>query len=639
LKIPLLIANDAVHGHGMYAGAVTIYPTEIGIASSFDPALARRIAEFTAREMRATGNHWNFSPNVEVVRDARWGRTGETFGEDPYLVSMMGRAMIEGYQGDDFGGPDRVLACAKHFVGGGIASNGLNGAPADVSERTLREVFFPPFVEAVEAGVATIMPAHNEINGLPCHAHRRYLTGLIRETWGFQGFFVSDWLDIQRLASVHRIAATEKDADRIAVLAGLDVHIHGPGFLDNLQASVEEGAVPLARIDDAVGKILLAKFRLGLFENRYVDPAQAAEVMLREEHRDLALEAARKSIVLLKNEGGILPLGKGIGSLFVTGPNADSQALLGDWAVVQPADNVTTVLEGIRAAVSPGTRVDYLRSDQARTADPDLLAKARSQAAAADVSIVVLGENSLRFDPDKTSGENLDRPSLELPGGQLGLLQAVAAAGRPVIAVLVNGGPVASPWLADNVRGIIEAWEPGMAGGKAVADVLFGGINPGGRLPITVPRSVGHVQSFYNHKPSAFHRGRFYGSEREPLFEFGHGLSYARFNYGDLRLPARIGLKDDLRLGLTVENASGPAGDEVVLVYLNDKVSSVTTPVKKLVAFERIRLEAREKRTLDLVIPNSRFRLLDQDLNPVVEPGEFEIIVGRDLLRGTVVVE
>jgi beta-glucosidase len=639
LKIPLLIANDAMHGHGMYQGAVTIYPTEIGIASSFETTLAYRIAKYTAREMRATGNHWTFSPNIEVVRDPRWGRTGETFGEDPHLVSLMGRSMTKGYQGADFGEPDNVLSCAKHFVGGGIADNGLNGAPADISERTLYEVFFPPFIQAIEAGAYTIMPAHNEINGIPCHAHRRYLTQLIRRTWNFQGFFVSDWLDIQRLFSVHRIAATEKEADRIAVLAGLDMHIHGPGFFDNVKESVDQGSIPMARIDDAARKILYAKFQLGLFENRYVDPTQVANSLLKKEYLELALEAARKSIVLLKNANNLLPLDKEIGSLFITGPNADSQALLGDWTMLQPADNVTTVLEGIRRAVSPRTQVDYLSSGQPETTDTALLANARERAGASDVSIVVLGENSVRFDPKKTSGENLDRPALELPGGQLDLLQAVAGAGKPVIVVLVNGGPVASPWMVDNVEGLIEAWEPGMSGGQAVADVIFGDYNPGGRLPITFPRTVGHIRSFYNYKPSAFHRGQFYQSEKQPLFEFGFGLSFTQFQYSHLQLPEKIGLKDDLEFRLTVENTGVRAGDEIVLVYLNDKISSVTTPVKKLVAFNRIHLPSREKQELAFVIPNSSFRLFDKDMNSIIEPGQFDIIIGNDLLRSTIMVE
>ena len=639
LKIPLLIANDAIHGHGMYEGAVTIYPTEIGIASTFDTTLAYKIAKYTACEMRATGNHWTFSPNIEVVRDARWGRTGETFGEDPYLVSMMGQSMIKGYQGDDFGKPDNVLSCAKHFVGGGVAYNGLNGAPADISERTLYEIFFPPFIEAINAGVYTIMPAHNEINGIPCHAHQRYLTKLIRNTWNFQGFFVSDWMDIERLFSVHRIAATEKEADKIAVLAGLDIHIHGPNFFDNVKELVEEGSIPMERIDEAVRKILYAKFQLGLFENRYVDSTRVKNTLLKKEHLELALEVARKSIVLLKNENNLLPLDKEIKSIFITGPNADSQALLGDWATFQPAENMTTVLEGIQKNVSPRTKIDYLSCDQYDTISNALLLKARGRARLSDISIVVVGENSMRFAPNKTSGENLDRPVLELAGGQLNLLKAVESSGKPVIVVLVNGGPVALPWMVDHIDGIIEAWEPGMSGGQAIADVIFGDYNPGGKLPITIPRTVGHIQSFYNYKPSAFHRGQFYRSERQPLFEFGFGLSYTKFQYSHFKLPEKIGLKDNLEFGLTVENIGGMAGDEIVLVYLNDKISSVTTPVKKLVAFHRIHLNSNEKQELDFVIPNSSFKLFDKDMNYVIEPGQFDIVIGNDLLRSAIVIE
>jgi beta-glucosidase len=636
LKIPLLIANDAIHGHGMYQGAVTIYPTEIGIASTFDTSLAFKIAKYTAVEMRATGNHWNYSPNIEVVRDARWGRTGETFGEDPYLVSMMGKAMIEGYQGTDFSRPDNIIACAKHFAAGGIAYNGLNGAPADVSERSLYEIFFPPFVEAIHAKVFTIMPAHNEINGIPCHANHQYLTNLIRNTWGFKGLFISDWMDIERLYTIHKIAESEKDADRIAVLAGLDVHMHGPGFFDNIKKLVEEGAIPLERIDEAVRKILFAKFQLGLFENRYADSTRVKNVMMKKEHLDLALEVAQKSIVLLKNKNNILPLKKNIRSIFITGPNTNNQALLGDWAVVQPDDHVTTVLEGFKNLVSPNTKIDYLKCDRYDSISGSLIKQAKVRAGQSDFAIVVVGENSIRTDKDKTSGENLDRPVLELAGNQLELVKAVKSSGKPVIVVLINGGPIASPWMVKNVDGIIEAWEPGMYGGQAVADVIFGDYNPGGKLPITVPGSVGHIQSFYNHKPSSFHRGKFYLSEREPLFEFGFGLSYTQFLYSNLHIPKKMGLKDDLNLRVTIENTGSVAGDEVVMVYLNDKISSVTTPVKKLVAFSRIHLIPKEKKELQFTISNDKFKILDKDMNFILEPGQFDVIVGNDLLKSSV---
>ena len=639
LKIPLLIAIDAIHGHGMYKGATTIYPTQIGIASTFDTSLAYQVAKYTAAEMRATGCQWAFSPNIEVVRDARWGRCGETFGEDPFLVSMMGREMIKGYQGKDFGGPDNVLACAKHFVGGGIAYNGLNGAPADVSERTLNEIFFPPFIEAIKANVYTIMPAHNEINGIPCHAHQEYLTNLIRQTWGFPGIFVSDWMDIERLYTTHKIATSEKDASRQAVLAGLDVHMHGPKFFDQVKELVDEGAIPMTRIDDAVRKILYAKFQLGLFENRYVDSTRVKNTILKKEHQDLALEVARKSMILLKNEHNILPLQKNIKSVFITGANADSQAQLGDWAEMQPDQNITTVLEGIRNSVSPETKVDYLSWNHYDSINSTILAQAKEKASSSEVAIVVVGENSLRYDNTKTSGENLDSPVLELAGKQLELVKAVQSSGKPTIVVLINGGPIASPWVTANINGIIEAWEPGMFGGQAVAEVLFGDYNPGGKLPITIPQSVGHMQSFYNYKPSAFHRGNFYHSKREPLFEFGYGLSYTDFKYSNLTIPKQIGLKDSLQFSLNIENTGNRQGDEVVLVYLNDKVSSVTTPVKKLVAFNRVSLNSKEKKEIKFTIPNTSFQLFDRNMRSVVEPGEFDVIIGNDQLRSTIILK
>ena len=639
LKIPLLIANDAIHGHGMYEGAVTIFPSEIAMAASFDTQLAYDVAESTAREMRATGNHWTFSPNIDVVRDPRWGRFGETFGEDPYLVSRMGQAMIAGYQGKDFSGPDQVLACAKHFIAGGVAINGLNGAPADVSERTLYEIFFPPFQDAIKAGVYSIMPAHNEINGIPCHAHRQYLTGLMRQQWGFGGIYVSDWMDIERLCTVHNVAATEKDAARIAVLAGLDVHMHGPKFFDHIKAAVEEGTIPPARIDDAARKILYAKFQLGLFENRYVEEARIQRTLLRKEHLATALDGARKSMVLLKNQNALLPLGRNIHSIFVTGPSADNQAMLGDWSRIQPAENVTTVLAGLKSAAAPGVRIDYLVCPGYRDLDEYALRKAQALAGAADVSVVVVGENSLRSNPQKTSGENLDRATLELAGGQAALLQAVKSPGKPVIVVLINGGPIASEWMAKNCEAIIEAWEPGMYGGQAVADVIFGNYNPGGRLPVTIPRNAGHLQAFYNHKPSITHRGKFYQSESTPLFEFGFGLSYTQFRYDNLKLASHIGRRDDLALSVAVENTGPRAGEEVVLVYLHQQVGSVTTPVKKLVAFERVELKAGEKREIKFTIPNDRFKIYDQDMKFILEPGRFDIIIGNGLLQSTLTID
>ena len=639
LKIPLLIVTDAIHGHGMYEGAATVYPSEIGIASTFDRSVAKEIARYTAAEMRATGYHWAYSPNVEVVRDARWGRTGETFGEDPYLVTEMGKAMVAGYQGSDFSAPDNVIACAKHFVGGGVSVNGLNGGPADISERTLNEVFFPPFEELIKSGVYSVMAAHNEINGIPCHAHKEYLTELLRNTWGFDGIILSDWMDIERLCTVHKVAENEKEAAKIAVDAGIDVHIQGPGFFENVKELVEEGVIPVERIDAAVRKLLYAKFQLGLFENRYVNEASADEELLKKNHRQLALKAARESIVLLKNKNKMLPLPKNVQKVFVTGPGANNQSILGDWARVQPDENVTTVLEGINDVVSAGTRVDYLEIPYYDTIGSGRLEEARKRAASSDVAIVVAGENSLRFDPQRTSGENMDRATLSLLGEQLKLIEAVKSSGTPVVVVLVNGGPVASEKMVEQSDAIIESWESGMYGGQAISEVIFGDYNPGGKLPITIPRSVGHVQSFYNYKPSAFHRGKFYGEKETPLFEFGFGLSYTQFEYSSLDIPKSLKQNEDLNFSVEIENAGAYSGDEVVLVYLNDKVSSVTTPVKKLVAFQRITLSAGEKKKVELSITSERFKFYNRNMDFVAEPGEFEVIIGNSQLRANVMME
>ena len=638
LKIPLLIATDAIHGHGMYMDAATIYATQIGLAASFEPELAELTAQYTAREMRATGFHWAYSPNVEVVRDARWGRIGETFGEDPYLVTEMGNAMVRGYQGKDFGSELNVLASAKHFVAGGIAYNGVNGAPADVSERTLHEIFFPPFIGSIENGVYTIMPAHNEINGIPAHAHEGYLTDLIRGEWGFEGFYVSDWMDIQRLETAHKIVDSEKEADKVAVLAGMDVHMQGPGFFDNVKALVEEGEIPQSRIDDAVSKILYAKFQLGLFENRYTSQEAVDNTLLRKDHRALALKTAQKSMVLLKNNG-VLPLKLDVERLLVTGPNADHQALLGEWARVQPDDNVITVLEGIKEQYGADSIIDHVaiaRHELISVAELSAVSKSAKQA---DVVIAVMGENSLRFDPNKTSAENVDRPTLDLVGNQIELLKNIKASGSKLVVVLVNGGPIASEWLTENADAILEAWEPGMYGGQAIAETLVGKINPAGRLPITVPRSVGHLQSFYNHKPSAFHRGGFYLSSRQPLYYFGYGLSYTTFDYSNLSLPETMTTKDSLTMTVDIENTGVMDGDEVVLIYINDKVSTVTTPVRKLVAFKRIHLKRGEKKSLSFTLDNKDFELLDRHMKSIVEPGEFEIIIGDRVKVATVMVE
>jgi beta-glucosidase len=638
LHIPLLIGTDAIHGHGMDLAAATIFPSPISLAAAFDTDLAQRVAEVTAREMRATGFHWSFSPNVDVVRDPRWGRTGETFGEDPYLVGELGAAMVTGYQGHDFSEASNVIACTKHMVGGGVPDNVLNGSAAELSERTLREFFLPPFERTVEAGVYTLMPAHNEVNGVPCHGDARLLNDQLRGAWGFKGFVVSDWLDIERLHTVHHVAETRKEADGMAVLAGVDMHMHGGQFFDNVRALVLEGKIPMARIDAAAEKILFSKFQLGLFEQRYADPTTIQQTVLNPAHQELAREAARKSMVLLKNRDRALPF-SGVRSLLVTGPDADDQSILGDWARAQPEPGVVTILDGLRAVAPAGVRVDYAATGPIGQITDEQIRAAVAGAARVDAVVLAIGENSQRNDPERTSGENVDRASLEPPGRQLELMRALVATGKPVIVVLVNGAPIASEWLVEHAAAVLEAWEPGMFGGTAVAEVLFGRYNPSGRLPITVPRSAGHIKSFYNYRPSAYDRSQFRFVASAPLFEFGYGLSYTTFAYRELRAKERIAIGEPLVVEVEVENTGERAGDEIVLLYLQDVYASVTRPVKELKGFARVTLEPHQKRVVRLVLPPPAFSLLDRDMQRTTEPGEFRLSVGARALERSVWLE
>ena len=638
LGIPLLIGIDAIHGNGLVRGS-TIYPTPLTMASGWNLELVRKANEQTAAEVRANGAQWAFAPNVDIARDARWGRVGETFGEDTYLVSQMGVAVVEGLQQGDFRGPEKVLATAKHFVAGGDPVNGLNLSPMDLSIRTLRQVYFPPFRAAVDAGVFTFMAAHNEINGVPAHANRFLFQGVLRDEWGFEGFVVSDWLDIERLHTLHRVAENQSEAVYQSVEAGLDMHMHGPDFLKPLVSLVRDGRVSEARIDAAVRPILFAKFRLGLFENALVDVEAAKSKMFTKPHQETALQLAREGIVLLKNAANTLPLDPGA-RVFVTGPNADSHAILGDWVFAQPEENITTVLEGLRA-VSEGEVDFYDVGDRVKQTSASDIAAAAKRAKGADVAIVVVGENALRQDrKGKTAGENVGRSSIDLIGQQLELVQAVHATGTPTVVVLVNSRPLAVPWIAENVAAVIEAWEPGALGGRALAEIVFGEVNPSGKLPITIPYSVGHIQAIYNHKPSALAR-RYVDAPTRNLYEFGEGLSYTEFEYSELSLSdATVESNVSATVSFTLKNTGGRAGTEVVQLYVRDEYSKVTRPVKELKAFRRVSLEPGERRSLQFEITPEMLSYYDSEMRWAVEPGEFTILVGgssraRDLMEAS----
>lgn len=643
LQIPLIIGIDAIHGNGLCSGT-TIYPTPIGQAATFDPQLVERASHQTALEMRATGAHWTFTPNVEIARDPRWGRVGETFGEDPYLVTRMGVATVKGLQGEDFGNPDNVLACAKHLVGGSQSINGINGAPFDASERTLHEIFFPPFEACVDANVATVMTAHNEVNGIPAHASKYLMTDLLRNQWGFEGFIVSDWMDIERLHDYHRVAETMHDAYTLSVSAGMDMHMHGPDFMESMLLAVEDGTLTEARIDESVRKILTAKFKLGLFENPFFDTEESKAILFSENHQKTAIEMAEKSIVLLKNNG-ILPLDPArYKRIFVTGPNANTHVILGDWAVPQPRENLVTVLDGLKQA-APGTDFSFLDFGwDIRRMDPEKVKQAAVMARQADLAIVVVGENSMREHwTEKTCGENTDRSDINLPGLQQQLVETIHATGVPTIVVLVNGRPLGVEWIAENIPALVEAWEPGSFGGKAIADILYGNVNPSGRLPMTIPRHVGQIQSVYNHKFTANWFPYAIGPS-DPLYHFGYGLSYTNYEYANLRIDKEnIKNNENFTASIEVTNTGKMDGEEIVQLYIRDDYSSVTRPLKELKDFRRIALKAGESQVVSFEITPDKLAFYDVDMNLIVEPGTFTIMMGsssrdEDLLLASLIV-
>ena len=632
LKIPLLIGIDAIHGNALYRGA-TVYPSPITIASTWDENNSYDVGIQTALEMRSTGSHWAFTPNIDVMRDARWGRVGETFGEDPYLVTQMGTAMINGLQQGDFTGTKKVIACAKHLIAGSEPINGLNLSPMDISERTLNEIYLPPYKSAVDAGVFSIMAAHNEVNGVPSHSNKKLMTNIIRNEWGFDGFYVSDWLDIERLETLHKVARNFKEAVYLAVDAGIDMHMHGPNFPELVVELVNEGVLSEERVNYACSKILEAKFKLGLFENRFVDEDDISKKIFNQHHTETALKLARQGIVLLKNND-VLPLVSPKNSknkILVTGPNANNQSILGDWHSAQPHENVYTVFEGIKKIGNEmGYLVDYHDSNEniKKISEKDIT-KTIEIANEYDLVVLVVGDNSMRYKwNQKTAGENTARAELNLAGKQLELAMRLKESGKNIIVVYVNGRPISEPWISENINAIIEAWEPGSYGGLAVAEIMFGKINPSGKLPLTVARSVGQLKMFYNHKHSMYFRD-YAMQTNKPLYSFGFGLSYTKFDISTPKLNSSKFKKGILSVSVNVKNVGEIAGDEIVQLYISDKYSSITRPVKELKAYQRVSLKPGESKEIIFELNKSAFAYYDSEMNYVVEAGDFDILVGN----------
>ena len=625
LKIPLIIGIDAIHGNGMVKGT-TVYPSPITISSSFTDTLAYQVGIQTAKEIRAAGSHWAFTPNIDVLRDPRWGRVGETFGEDPLLVSNMGSSMIKGLQETN-----KVIACAKHFIAGSEPVNGLNASPMDISDRNMREIYLKPFKKAVESGVYSVMAAHNELNGIPCHMNKYLMTDILREELQFKGFIVSDWMDIERIHTLHKIAENNKDASFLSVDAGMDMHMHGPYFLEHVVELVKENKISEKRIDESVRKILLAKIKLGLFENPFIDLEEVDNKIFTKEHKNTSLDIARKSIVLLKNSNRTLPINfEKKNRILVTGPNANNHSILGDWTKPQPEENVVTIFEGIEKIGSQkGFEVDFFdsNSDILNISENDILSTV-DIAKDYDYVFVVVGDNSLRhLNKKKTAGENMARSKINLAGNQLKLVKSLEKLTNKLVVVYVNGKPIAEPWIEDNIDAIIEAWEPGSFGGQAVGEIIFGDVNPSGKLPLTFPRSVGQLQMVYNHKPSQyFHK---YAQEKiTPLYPFGHGLSYSEFVYSNL-LVKKSTIKDSIiNISFSLTNESEFEGEEVVQLYFRDSYSSVTRPVKELLDYKRISMKPNESKQIYFNIPIKKLAFYDINMKNCVEKGNFEFMVG-----------
>jgi beta-glucosidase len=652
LGIPALSSEEALHG--FMAKGATAFPQAIALASTWDPALVERVFTAAALEARARGANWVLTPVLDVARDPRWGRTEETMGEDPFLVSRLGVAAVRGLQGRGPGiGTDHVLATAKHFAAHGQPEGGTNAAPANYSERILREQLLPPFEAVVrEAGVGSVMASYNEIDGIPSHVNRWLLGDVLRGEWGFRGFICSDGGGIGDLVTRHHVAADREDAARQAIAAGIDLELDGT--FGQVAADVRGGRVPEARLDEAVARVLRAKIALGLFEDSYVDPERAVRVTNSPEHRALALEAARKAIVLLKNEGRLLPLDRTkLKTVAVIGP--DAAGLHTGGYTYDPAPGVP-VLDGIRRKLGEAVEVRYAEGaritenpegwkdwwdDDVVAPKPDedeaRIREAVATAKGADVAILVVGENEAVCREGWSERHLGDRDSLDLPGRQAEMVKAVAATGTPTVVLLINGRPLSVGDAIANVPAVLEGFYLGEETGTAVADVLFGDANPGGRLPITFPRSVGQLPAYYYQKPSA-KRG-FLFSDVTPLFPFGHGLSYTTFRYANLRVsPPRIAPDGSAEVSVEVTNTGDRAGDEVVQLYVHDQVASVTRPVRELAGFERITLAPGETRTVRLPLGPRALSFLDRDKKRVVEPGAFDVMIGgssADLTRTT----
>lgn len=635
LGIPLLIGNDVIHGYR------TIFPIPLAEACTWDPPLLEQAARIAAEEASACGTDWIFAPMVDVSRDPRWGRIAESAGEDVFLTIELARARVRGFQAADLESGRRIVACPKHYVAYGAAEAGRDYNTVDISERTLREVYLPPFKAAFDAGAGSVMSAFNDLNGVPASANPLTLRTILRDEWGWGGVVLTDYNAVGELVE-HGIAEDQRAAARLSALAGVDMDMITNAFGKHLLELVQAGEVPETVIDAAVRRILRLKLQLGLFERPYTDDGIAERLILHERFRAVALDVAQRSMVLLKNDG-LLPLTPTINQLAVIGPLADDRhAALGCWAGQGRAEDAETVLDGLRAVCGDTVELAHVRGCAVRGDEIDELDAAVAAACAADVTVLVIGENA------EMSGEAHSRVHLGLPGRQQALLEAVIATGTPVVVVLMTGRPLVIPWLAEHAPALLLAWHGGIRTGRAVADLLFGAANPSGKLSVSFPRAEGQIPIYYAHKNTGRpahgagtrqfdepFRSTYIDAPNAPLYPFGFGLSYTSFAYSDLAIDRPVVADDEtLIVSAAVRNTGSRAGAEVVQLYVRDDIASVTRPVKELRGFERITLEPGEQRTVRFELPVQSLGFADAAGNYVVEPGRFTVWIGPDSTAG-----
>ncbi len=638
LGIPMFLAEEAPHGH-MAIGA-TVFPTGIGMAATWSPELVKEVGQVIAKEIRSQGGHISYGPVLDLTRDPRWSRVEETFGEDPVLSGTLGASMVDGLGGGNLSQKYATIATLKHFLAYAVPEGGQNGNYASVGIRDLHQNFLPPFRKAIDAGALSVMTSYNSIDGIPCTSNHYLLTQLLRNEWKFRGFVVSDLYSIEGIHESHFVAPTKENAAIQSVMAGVDVDLGGDAYT-NLCHAVQSGQMDKAVIDTAVCRVLRMKFEMGLFEHPYVDPKIAAKTVRCKEHIELARKIAQSSITLLKNENSILPLSKMINKVAVIGPNADNRYnMLGDYTAPQEDSNVKTVLDGIITKLSP-SRVEYVRGCAIRDTTVNEIEQAIEAARRSEVVIVVVGGSSARdfktsyketgaavaeegSVSDMECGEGFDRASLSLLGRQQELLESLQKTGKPLIVVYIEGRPLEKNWASEYADALLTAYYPGQEGGNAIADVLFGDYNPSGRLPISVPRSVGQIPVYYNQKAPRNHD--YVEVSSSPLYSFGYGMSYTTFEYSDLQVVQKSARC--FEVSFKVKNTGKYDGEEVSQLYMRDEYASVVQPMKQLKHFERFHLKKGEEKKVTFVLTEEDFFLVNYTLKKVVESGNFHLMIG-----------